>query len=247
MKRVIRILVLIGFISFVNINMYGDDIFNIEDIENEVKEEAENQLTPVVKYFSAGFNGGLFASSSGKLFSVGLQANVVKVPDEGVLADASTVGSYIPIPYAYAGVRIPFIGISGMARGLIIPLEDVDKYPTVIGLGIGWETSLIPLINSKIMITYHWIANFPYLDSLSSLYPNITFSFTKIPFITPYLNAGLSYNKIVTSITLPGDSEKFGFSKVYMNMAIGVKIFFFNLEMGMMPLPSYSISAGFSF
>ncbi len=247
MKKFILLFFMVCALFFSVITVHADDVLNISALSEQVKENAEKAFAPVIKLMAGGLNAGLYAPVSGKVAAVGLQGNIVTIPKEGlILKDVEDI-NYLPMPFVYAGVRIPFIGINVLARGLIIPISNVDKYPTIIGLGIGWEPDLIPLFSTKVMLTYHWISNFPLLPTIYSLYPNITLAFSKIPFVTPYANVGLSYTKLVTDIKLPGESENFGMNEVYMHAGIGVKVFFVTVELDISPVTTYSISAGFSF
>ena len=176
-KNVIFIVFFFTLIS----SVLAEDIFNISGLNNQAQSYVEEQLQPVVKTIAGGLNTGLYAPVSGKVIAFGIQANVVSLPTEGVFSTLTNSSdySYLPVPFAYVGARIPFVGINVMARGLIIPI-DADKKPTVIGFGIGWEPDLLPILSTKVMIDYHLMSNFPMLPSISSTYPNVNISFKNI-------------------------------------------------------------------
>lgn len=241
MKKLTIILSIIFLMLSLN-NVKADDQLNLTAIQNQVKAEAEKGLEPVLELFSSGFNTGLYAPLSGKIVSLGLQANIVPIKNEGVLTNANW--SIVPFPFLYGGVRVPVIGICGLIR--FSGFKAGDSWFKVIGLGAGWEPNLIPLINTKLLITYHSMTGFPHISNLYSIGAHIIGSFTKIPFVTPFAVIGLNNTKLQTDLTLL-NGEEFGFSRTKFECSLGVKLLFITAEFALVPANTVSISLGFSF
>lgn len=240
MKRLIVMSVCLSLITLPL--MAGEDPLNLGGITNLVKTEAEKEIAPVVDMFANGVNTGIYAPLSGKIVAVGVQCNYVPVKKEGLLTDVTISG--VPILFLYGGIRVPGIGINLFARGGLLPVwgETIKYY----GIGGGWEPDLIPMISTKLIIAYHAIKDFPLL-SANSIGGNIIASFTKIPFVKPFMTLGFNRTTIDTEVSASDETAKFSVSSSEFQMTIGAKLFMFTLEFGIVPANTISVSAGFSF
>jgi len=240
MKRLIVLSVCLLLITFPLIA--DDDPLNLGEITNLIKSEAEKKITPVVEMFGNGVNTGIYAPLSGKIVAVGVQCNYVPVKKEGLLADVTVSG--VPLLFVYGGIRVPGIGINLFARGGALPVwgKTIKYY----GIGGGWEPDLIPLLNTKLIISYHAVKDFPLL-SASSIGGNIIAAFTKIPFVKPFATLGFNRTTIDTEVSAAGETAKFSVSSSEFQMTIGAKLFMFTLEFGIVPANTISVSAGLSF
>ena len=237
-----RLSILIVAILIFATAMYAGDPLNVTEIENLAKKEAEKQFEPVIDLFGSALNTGIYAPVSGKLLTIGLQGNFVPIKKEGILSDADV--SVVLLPFLYAGVRIPGIGIDLLARGVAVPIS--GKTAKVLGFGAGWEPSLVPIINTKLILTYHTINDFPYL-SVKSFGGNIIAAFTKLPFVTPFATFGFNSTTIETEVSVLNETAKFSMSKSKFQMSVGAKLLFVVLEAGIVPANTISVSAGISF
>ena len=180
-------------ISFATYSFSESDPVNIKQLQSYLKNDAKAEFEPVIDLLSTGLNNGIFAPVSGHIISFGIQANIVPIKQKGILKNANL--SSLIVPFAYAGIRIPRFGINIFARGMTLSYK--NKNLKIIGLGGGWEPDFIPLINTKLIVHYHTLKNFPYLEG-KSLGGTIIASLSTIPLITPFCTLGFNNTDLST-------------------------------------------------
>ncbi len=242
-----KILINIFILIFAMSASYAGDPLNIEDISDKVKSEAEEQIAPVIDIMSACLNAGIFSSVCGNFFSFGVQVNASQLKKEGLLEDVDLPG--IGLPFAYIGGRIPGIGfkyINIFARGMVFPYK--GKKVKIIGMGVGWEPGFVPLISFKLIIQYHFLQDFPYIE-VNSLGGTIFGSLSFIPLITPFAFIGLNNTGISTpGIKILNETVDFSSDKIIFHLGAGLNLFkILTLEIGFLPVISGSLGVGFSF
>jgi len=243
--RKMRKIFLITFLCLgvLTLNIFADeDPLAFQTIKNMAKDYAEKELSPAVDLFSGVFNTGFYAPVSGKIVSLGIQLNIVPIPKEGIFENVDQ--KVLAAPFLYGGVRVPVIGVFGLARAAFFPAG--EKIFQIWGLGAGWEPNLIPLLNTKVLLSYHFIKNFPYIAKLSSWGGDIIVSFTKIPFVTPFSVLGFNRTTLQPDVAII-IGEKIEVSATNFYFSLGLKIMFITAEVAIVPSNTYSISAGFSF
>lgn len=217
---------------------------NVNQIAGEGQSEAESQFEPVLKVIDSGLNSGIFAPLSSKVFSFGIQSDLVSVGNDGVLQNATV--KYVDEPFIYAGLRIPGIGVDVFARGIIFTFQ--GQTTTIYGFGAGYEPAILSIIDTKIVLQYHGIKNLFGIQG-NSVGGTAIADLNLIPLITPFITLGL--NNI--SLTAPGvhvfdSTADFSMSKVFFQGGFGVKFLkILIVEMDYLPMPTYSISIGYSF
>ncbi|MDD5066952.1 MAG: hypothetical protein PHF84_07880 [bacterium] len=241
MKKIALILSLI-FLSSLSLN--AEDPLSLEQIETMIKAEAEKQVAPVLDLFTSGLNSGIYAPVSGKILSFGIQFNAVSIKNEGVLKDIDL--SVLPLPFAYLGIRIPAFGINAFFRGIGFPYE--GKTMKIIGFGAGWEPTFIPVISIKMLIHYHMLRDFPFID-VNSIGGTIIGALTAIPLVTPYATLGLNNTSLTTKgLKAMGTSEEFTMDNTAFLLGVGLKLLkVVTAEVQFIPAMTYSLSLGLSF
>lgn len=243
MKRLSIFIIIIIFIASSSYAGYWNDPLKIMNITNYRKDRAKKEIKPVIDALGTGLNSGIFAPVSGKILSFGIQANIV-IPNlynkEELLKEAPV----IPFPFVYAGVRIPGFGINLFARGGIFPFFK-GKTMWIVGVGGGLERKFIPLLSTKLIIQYHRMENFPYINA-TSWGGTIIASFTKIPLITPFAFIGLNNTEIKISDEIKIEDKIY--DETNFQVGGGIKLFkVVTLEVNFLPMISSSVSLGFSF
>ncbi len=241
MKKNLLFLFLFIFSTF---QIQAADPLSLEKIKTQIKAEAEKQFDPVLDMFATGLNSGIFAPVSGTIFSIGIQANIIPIPNTGLLTNASI--SSIAFPFAYAGVKIPVFNINLFIRGMYFPYK--GNSVKIIGFGGGWEPDFIPMINLKMIIHYHTIKEYPFIDG-NSIGGTIFASFTKIPLITPFGLLGLNNTTLKTpAIKAFNETVEFSKDKTSFQLGLGIKLLkLVTLEADLIPIINYSVSLGLSF
>ncbi|MBU1076008.1 MAG: hypothetical protein KKH98_01860 [Spirochaetes bacterium] len=232
-------------ILIITVNLYSaNDPLNITSLRDEIKKEAQKEFESVMDIFSSGLNSGIYAAVSGKVLSVGIQANIIPIKDEGLLRDADI--SSLILPFLYAGARIPGFGINLFARGAAFPYK--DKTTTIIGLGGGWEPDLLPVIMTKLIIQYHFLKDFPYIEG-NSFGMTMLMAITIIPLIHPFISFGLNNSTFAApGVQVLDETESFTMNENKVQAGVGVHFLnFITLEAGFMPAFTGSLSLGLSF
>ncbi len=220
------------------------DPLNIQALKSEIKKEAKKSFEPVIDLMSTGLNAGIYAPVSGKIISAGIQANVVIVKKEGLLKDVDI--PVILFPFAFIGLRIPGFGVNIFARGMVFPYQ--EKTIKIIGIGGGWEPDFIPLFTTKLIIQYHFIKDFPFIEG-NSFGGTIITVFDKIPLICPFITFGLNNTSLATpDIQVLNETINFSMNKTKFQLGAGIKLLnIITLEAGIIPVWTGSISLGLSF
>lgn len=240
-----KIIINILIILFLVLPLFAEkDPLNIQALKSEIKKEAEKSFEPVIDIMSTGLNTGIYAPVSGKIISAGIQANVIIVKKEGLLKDAD-----IPVvlfPFAFIGLRAPVFGVNIFARGMVFPYQ--DKTIKIIGIGGGWEPDFIPIFTTKLIIQYHFLKNFPFIEG-NSFGGTMIVAFDKIPFICPFVIFGLNNTSLATpDIQVLDETINFSMNKTKFQLGAGIKLLnIITLEAGIIPVWTGSISLGLSF
>lgn len=240
---------IILLLCVLTINLYGDkDPLNIQELALKTKADAQKEFEYVIDLFSSGLNSGIYAPVSGKVFSIGVQANMVPVMEEGILKNADV--PVLPLPFVYAGLRIPGFGINIFARGIAYPYQ--KKTVKIVGIGGGWEPGLIPLFSTKLIIHYHYLKDFPFLKG-NTFGGTIITAFDKIPLLNvvlvPYAAFGMNNTAFSTpKVNVLNETSDFSMNKTKFQFSAGAQLFkFITLEAGIVPTFSGSVSLGLSF
>lgn len=262
MKRIILFLMLIA-----GITSQAQAQISIADLTNKTGAILDEQLVPVTKLLATGLNTGIYVPTSCKLFSVGIQAFAVTYDQEGAFATLDL--PVLPVPaYGYAGVRIPFLGLSGYVRGIYLPVPDMPI--TFFGAGVGYDKTFLVFLNLKAVASYNMMsikANLTQDDGTTKTVMdgevgfnatslNVYATFAKIPLVKPYAFVGASYNRLgvdakldvsVSGSPLPQVNLDYSNPLFTPHVGLGVHLFkVLSVEGNLLPKLSISASVGFA-
>jgi hypothetical protein len=221
-----------------------NDPFTLEKLSSLTADEAKKEIEPLIDGIGSGLNSGFYSPVQGKIFSIGLQANVVqlRLKDQGILKQTSLPA--LPLPFLYAGMRIPSFKINLFIRASLMPYNETSTMK-ILGLGGGWESNFLPTINTKFLIHYHMANDFPFMNS-TSLGGSVIATYTKLPVVSPYTIIGLNNTEIKIN-NLKIENRDFSHNKSNLLFGLGIKVFnYLTLEANLAPILSSSISIGFS-
>ena len=239
---------------------------SLTDLTNNdlIKEE----LLPVAKFMSAGLNTGIYTPTSGKIFSLGIQAHLIVAETKGVFQGLPFPGIPLPV-YIYAGVRVPLVGVSFYVRGFYLPVMMGMKV-SLFGVGAGWDKRLGPVNLRGVASFNRFSLDIDQYEAASgsvttTLSGSVGFNAASvnafatlavIPLFRPYVTFGLSVNQLALagdfSVTSGASTENVSqtYSLVTANVHVGAGIQLLKvltIEAYFLPLISGSVSLGFAY
>jgi hypothetical protein len=218
------------------------EFYSLESLKTMGKAQADSAMKELGIVMDQTFNSGLGAVMNVGFAQVGAQMIVTPFEKTGVLSGAPV--EFMPMPYVFAGVSL--FGITPFARAMVLPMKSGGNYPTVWGVGLGYEIDLLPVIlTATPAVTYHSIMN---VDNMSvdsvGLHLQVKGSFL---ILSPFANIGYTFNKYSTEVSLLGQSAKYTYEDEHFHLSAGVKILLFFAEVTFSPSMSYTggIAIGF--